>query len=146
MKVGTVEKDAGVLDQSGDDLAVLLDARRALAALGLELPLVRGEALGGLFDAALVLFVSEVRPVTATALDEFGGRLGEDALAAVTEDALPVALEEGHVEHPRALAFGVFEADPLVRVRGNGTHGKNLLRVIERHMPLHLRHDYRRHF
>src|ERR1700689_585839 len=146
MKVRTVEKDAGVLDESGDDLAVLLDARRTLAALGLELPLVRGQALGGLFDSSLIFFVREVRPVTAAALDELGSGFGEDALTAVPENALPVALEEGDVKHPRTLAFRVFEADPLVRVRRYGTHGQNLLRVTERPVPLHLRHDYRRHF
>jgi hypothetical protein len=117
MKVGSIEEDARVLDEPGDDLAVLLHARRTLTALGLELPLVGGQSLGGFFHAPLVLFVREVRSVTTTALDEFGRRFGQHALAPGPEDALPVALEEGHVEHPRALAFRIFETDPLVGVR-----------------------------
>jgi hypothetical protein len=136
MKVGTIKEDARVLDQSRDDLAVLLHARRTLAPLGLELPLVGGEAFGRLFHAALVLFVREVRPVTATALDQLGGGLGQYALAPGPEDALPVALQKGDVEHPRSLAFGVFETDPLVGVRGNGTHSENLLGVTEGTKPV----------
>ena len=52
------------------------------------------------FDALLVLLVGEVGSVTAATLDEFGGSLGEDPLAAVTEDAGPITFEERHVEHP----------------------------------------------
>src|SRR5579863_5666612 len=116
MKVGPIEKDARVLDQPGDDLAVLLHPGRPQATLGLELPLVRGEALGRLFHSPLVLLVGEVRPVAATSLDEFGGGLGQDALAARPEDALPIALQERDVEHPGALTLGVFKTDPLVGV------------------------------
>ena len=74
-------------------------------ALGLELPLVGGEALGGLLDATVVLFVDEVRPVATTALHQLGRRPGEHALTAVAEDAGPVAFQEGHVEHPGSLAL-----------------------------------------
>src|SRR5665213_1028409 len=129
MKVGSIEKDARVLDEPGDDLAVLLHARRSLTALGLELPLVGAQALGRFFHATLVLFVRKVRPVAATALDELGRCLGQHPLAPGPEDALPVALEERHVEHPRALTFRIFETDPLVGVRGYCTHRENLLGV-----------------
>src|ERR1039458_2427154 len=78
-KVGAIQKDARVLHELGDDLAVLLHPRGAVLALGFELPLVGGEPFRGLFDASLVFFVDEVRAVTTTALDELGRRSGEYA-------------------------------------------------------------------
>ena len=129
VEVGTIEEDAGVLDEASDDLPVLLHPGGAVLALGLELPLLGGESLGGLFDAALILLVGEVRPVTAATLDEFGRWPGEDALAAVAKDAGPVAFEEGDVEHPGALALRVFETHPLVRVTGDRCHRENLVGV-----------------
>ncbi len=119
MEVGSVEEDARVLHQSGDDFAVLLDARGAIFALGLELPLVLGETFGGALDSALVLHVAEMSAVTATTLDEFGRGLGEDALAAVAEDAGPIAFEERHVEHPGPLALRVVETHPFVGIGGD---------------------------
>jgi hypothetical protein len=129
VEVGSIEEDAGPLDQFRDDLSVLLHSCRGGAALGLELPLVVGEALRGLLDAPAVLLVDEVGTVAAASLDEFGRGTGQDPLAPVAEDAGPVALEERHVEHPRPLALGVLEADPFVGVGGDCCHGVNLLAV-----------------
>ena len=98
-------------------LAVRLTRRRRLpsrAALRPELPLVGGQGGRCLLHPAGVLATGEVRPVGAAALHELGRRPGEHALAAPAEDARPVALEEGDVEEPRALLFGVREAHPLV--------------------------------
>jgi hypothetical protein len=118
VEVGAIQEDAGALDEFGDNFTVLLHARRGTTALGLELPLIVGEPLGGLLHAALVLLVGEVCSVAATALDQFGRGPRQYALAAGAEDAGPVALEEGHVEHPGSLALGVLETHPLVGVAG----------------------------
>ena len=95
----------------------------------------------------LVLLVGEVRPVAAAALDELGGGPGEHALAAVAEDARPVALEEGDVEHPGALALGVFETDPLVGVAGESLSRAKLSVALTRpyRSPLDFAHDFHRH-
>lgn len=127
MEIGSVEEDARVLDQPGDDLAVLLDPSRGLSSLGLELPLVISEPLGCTFNAPAVLFVSEVGAVAAAPLYEFGGRLGQNPLAARPEDAGPVALEERNIEHPGALHLGVLKTHPFVGVRRYGSHNENLV-------------------
>ncbi len=119
LEVRAIEKDAGVLDEARHDVAVALHSRGAVLTLGLELPLIGGEALGGALDAPLVLFVHEVGPVAAASLHQLGGGPGEHALTAVAEDAGPVTFEECHVEHPGALTLEVFETDPLVRVGGD---------------------------
>ena len=75
--------------------------------------------LAARLDPRLVLLVGEMGAVAAATLDEFGRGLGEDALAAVTEDAGPIAFEERHVEHPGPLALGVVETYPFVGVRGD---------------------------
>ena len=74
---------------------------------------------GGPLDGAGVLLAGEVGAVGAAALDQLGGRPGEDALAAVAEDARPGADQEGHVEEPGALLVGIVEADPFVGIGGN---------------------------
>lgn len=116
VKVRTIQEDAGILHQLGDYFSILLHSRGARVALGLELPLIIGESLGGLLDPATVLFVSEVGPVAAASLDQFGRGTSKNALAAVTEDAGPVTFEERHVKHPRSLVLVVLETDPLVGI------------------------------
>jgi hypothetical protein len=116
VKIWTIQEDAGILHQLGDYFSILLDSRGARVALSLELPLIIGEALGGLFDPATVFFVSEVGPVAAASLDQFGRGTSKNALAAVAEDAGPVAFEERDVKHPRSLVLVVLETDPLVGI------------------------------
>ena len=129
MKVGSVEKDARVLYQSGDDFPILFHSRGALAAPTLELPLIVGEAFRGFFDPALIHLVSKVGAVTAAALHEFGSGSGEYTLAPIAEYARPVAFEERHVEHPGALYIIVFKTDPLVGINWYTSHSQNLVRV-----------------
>jgi len=119
MEIRTVEEDARVLDEFGDDLAVLLHAGSAVLALGFELPLIVGEPFGRSLDTLLVFLISEVRAVAATTLYQFGRGFGEHALATVAEDTRPIAFEERHVEHPGTLAFLVVETNPFVKVKGD---------------------------
>jgi len=88
-----------------------------------ELPQVRREVGGGPLDGAGVLLAGEVGAIGATTLDQLRGRTGEDALAAVPEDARPGTDQEGHIEEPGALLVGIVEADPFVGIGRNSFVG-----------------------
>ena len=119
-EVRAVEEDAGVVDQPGHGLTVLVRVDDVLLD-PVVLPLLRRQGRGGLLHPPGVLLVDEVRPVAAASLHQFGGGPGEHPLAAVAEDAGPVARQERDVEDPRPLLVLVLEAEPLVRVgRGAG--------------------------
>src|SRR6185295_1101603 len=61
-----------------------------------------------------VLLVGEVGAVGAAALLHFGGRAGEYALAAATEQAAPWGGEPGYVDQPAPLGVvGVGKRDPF---------------------------------
>ena len=121
-----VQEHAGIVDEGGRRLAVGVRHDELVRRIVLELPLVAREQgrLGqGVGD---VLLVEQVGAVAAAPLDEVAGILGQDALAAGTEDAGPAALEIGEVEAPRPLFVRRVEADPLVRVSGCLGHEGNL--------------------
>ena len=109
-EAGTVEEDAGAVDDLGLAGAVLLLGPVVLvaggAADGVVLPLVLAELLDGLLDALPVVLLGEVRAERAAAVV---GPAGVDALAAAAEDARPAARQ------PRQVA-----AVALVRVGGVG--------------------------
>src|SRR4051794_30670176 len=91
-EAGTIQEDAGPVDEARHRLALLADLDdAALLALLLELPLVRGERLGRPLDASPVGGVDEVGAVGAASLNELRRGLGEHTLAAPAEDAAPVA-------------------------------------------------------
>ncbi len=117
-EVRLVQEDAGVADQLGHGLAVLVDLNDVLL-LAVVLPFLGGQGGRRLLDPPGVLLVDQVGAVAAAPLHELGGRPGEHALAPVAEDARPVAGEERGVEDPGPLLFVVFEAQPLVRVNGS---------------------------
>ena len=138
----TIQEDARVLNQSSDNFTVLFDPGCAVLALALELPLILGEPLGGLFDASLVLLVDEMGPVAAASLDELLRRSRQHALAPRAKDARPITFEEGHVEHPGLFASFVFETDPFARVGGYLSHAAKLVGVTRRDVHLYtFRHD-----
>jgi hypothetical protein len=60
------------------------------------------------------LLVNEVCAVAAAALHELFSRTSQDALASVTENAGPVALQEGDVKNPGTFLVGIFKADPFM--------------------------------
>jgi hypothetical protein len=119
MEVGAVQEDARVIDQPRRRFAVLLDLGGALLTAGLELPLIIGESPGRQFDPLTIVFVGEMSAVTTATLHEFRRRPGQDSLATLAEDALPVAFDERRIDHPGALVGVVFEADPLVGITWN---------------------------
>ena len=114
MKVGTVQKDAGVFDEPRCGVAVFVSLDDPVFSLGFELPLVVGEALRRLEYPLDVLFVDEVSAVTAAALCHVGGVTIENTLAPVIENAGPVALQECHIKDVSAVLVFVFETDPLM--------------------------------
>ena len=124
-KSGLVQEDAGVVDQPGHGLAVLVDVDHVLLG-AVVLPLLGGQGGGRLLDPPGVLLVDEVGAVAAAALHELGRGPGEHPLAAVAEDAGPVAGQERGVEDPRPLLFVVLEAEPLVRVGRCRGHGEDV--------------------
>ena len=119
---GTVEEDAGAVDEAGDRLAVLVGLGDAAALVGdaLVLPLLVGQPLGDRLDPGQVGVVAEVGAVGAAALLQLGRLLGEHALAPPAEDARPRRGEERQVEDPGALLVGVLERHPLVQVFRTG--------------------------
>jgi hypothetical protein len=117
LEAGPVEEHARVLVQAGAPLALAgVGPHALLQADFLELPLVVAEPLGQLLDVLLDLLLRLVRAVGATALDQLGRGLGEHALAALAEDAVPRRHEERDVDLP-LLAFlaGDRNRDPLAR-------------------------------
>ena len=89
------------------------------------LPLVGRQGLGDFLDAPGVLLVDQMGAVAAASLHELGCGAGEDALASLAEDALPIAGQETDVEDPGALLVLVLEADPLMGVDGGSRHDKD---------------------
>ena len=123
-EVGAVQEDASVLVETGHQLAVLVGVDdRLLGAV--VLPLGGREGLGDLLDTPCVLLVDQVGAITAAALHELGCGAGEHALAALAEDALPIARQEADVEDPGAFLVLVLEADPLTGVDGGSRHDKD---------------------
>ena len=120
-KSGLFKKMQASPTQLGHGLAVLVDLDHVLL-LAVVLPLFGGQGCRRLLDPPGVLLVDQVGAVAAAALHELGRRPGEHALAAVAEDAGPVAGEERGVEDPCPLLFVVLETQPLVRVDGFTRH------------------------
>src|SRR5262249_6993455 len=76
----------------------------ALTSLLSELPFGVGQLPGDALDVVAILLVGRVGAVRAAALHQLGRGLGEHALAALPEDALPRRREERDVALP-ALPF-----------------------------------------
>ena len=128
-EAGSVEEDAGVVDQAGDrDLGAVVGRLAGTEeppapGLGVELHLVGPEAHEPGDDVGDVLLVDEVGPVAAAPELELRGRLVEDPEAPLAVDAPVVGAQERGVEHPGALLVGVLEADPLMNVLAPSNHG-----------------------
>ena len=87
VKIGPIEEDASIIDEPCGDRSVSVGLRDAPLGLGFELPFFIRQGRGPTFDFGHIGIINEVRTIRTATLDEVFGWTGENALAALAEDA-----------------------------------------------------------
>ncbi len=124
VEVRSVEKDAGIINKSSRDGAVLVSLRDATCTFGLELPLFVAECGSPTLNLSDVVIINEVCAVGAAALHQLFCRTSEDALTPIAKDAGPVARQERDVKDPGSFFSSIGKAHPFVKVsREFRSHG-----------------------
>ena len=118
-KSGTVQKDAGIVDDLGGPLTVGTGLENGFVGdLCVVLPYIGGEFLCSLEGVCDVFRAREMGSVATATLFQFYCWTVQHSYTSTPENAFPRAAQKREIEKPGSVLMGVFERNPQVGVVG----------------------------